>query len=31
MDFYYIEHQSLALDLEIMLRTLWVMLTGKGI
>lgn len=31
MDFYYIEHQSLALDLEILLRTLWVMLTGRGI
>ncbi len=30
-DLYYIEHQSLALDLEIMLRTLWVMLTGKGV
>ncbi|MEN3026354.1 MAG: sugar transferase [Chlorobiota bacterium] len=31
MDFYYIENQSLALDLEIMLRTVWVMLTGKGV
>jgi len=30
MDFYYIENQSLALDLEIMLRTLWRMLRGKG-
>jgi len=29
-DFYYIENQSLFLDLEIMLRTMIVMITGKG-
>lgn len=29
-DFFYIENQSLFLDLEIMLRTMIVMITGKG-
>ena len=29
-DLYYIEHYSIWLDLEILLRTLWVVLTGKG-
>jgi lipopolysaccharide/colanic/teichoic acid biosynthesis glycosyltransferase len=29
-DFYYLENQSLFLDLEILLRTIVVILTGKG-
>jgi exopolysaccharide biosynthesis polyprenyl glycosylphosphotransferase len=29
-DLWYFEHMSIALDLQIMLRTVWVVLTGKG-
>ncbi|MGQ9854043.1 MAG: sugar transferase [Candidatus Oleimicrobiaceae bacterium] len=29
-DFYYVENMSLRMDLKIILRTIWVMLTGKG-
>jgi undecaprenyl-phosphate galactose phosphotransferase len=29
-DFYYLRHQSLLLDLEILLRTIPVVLGGKG-
>jgi undecaprenyl-phosphate galactose phosphotransferase len=30
MDIWYIQHQSFWLDLKIILKTIWVMLTGKG-
>lgn len=30
LDMYYIEKQSLGLDLKILLRTVWVVLTGNG-
>jgi len=30
MDVWYIQHQSFLLDLKIILKTIWVMLTGKG-
>jgi exopolysaccharide biosynthesis polyprenyl glycosylphosphotransferase len=30
MDMYYIENESLRLDLEILLRTVWVVLSGHG-
>lgn len=30
LDMYYIEKQSLRLDLQILLRTVWVVLTGNG-
>ena len=29
-DLWYFEHMSIALDLQIMLRTVWVVFTGKG-
>jgi lipopolysaccharide/colanic/teichoic acid biosynthesis glycosyltransferase len=29
-DLHYFENMSLLLDLQIMIRTIWVVLTGKG-
>jgi lipopolysaccharide/colanic/teichoic acid biosynthesis glycosyltransferase len=29
-DFYYVENMSLRMDIKIISRTIWVMLTGKG-
>jgi lipopolysaccharide/colanic/teichoic acid biosynthesis glycosyltransferase len=31
LDIYYVEHRSLALDLKIIARTIWLVLSGKGL
>lgn len=31
LDIYYVEHRSLALDLKILLRTTWLVVSGKGL
>jgi lipopolysaccharide/colanic/teichoic acid biosynthesis glycosyltransferase len=31
LDVWYVEHRSLALDLRILAKTLWLALTGRGL